>query len=502
MPSLLSEEEAAGSAAGTAVKMSELNNDKKYKKPEVEQEKLRGTGLLSEEHRERRESLVKKTMRDIIVDPQMQEQVTPGEAAQQEEKKKGALGMTGLEAVELKQVAAQKGVANTAHLDMPQLKAERSTERMTLTAQSALSPEWNDALGYMRLMLTLLGAGAKLPDETPPNEAYAKVVAACKKTAKKPELPPTKHEEAGNTEKRKKVQRGCQSLVIPYSEFEVPGTFNQRLEAVKRLSALREGPHVVPVLPQRQAETPTQARMRLDAQTRCCTAVLPVSEHENADAYEERLDACRLIPTKLTPPTGGSTGGTGAGQERLRPWPLLPKGRHESGASFTLRLEASRGASVPVLPQSHGEADEQAARRFKAQQHAPHAMLWPYHPQLETVEMFEQRCAELMPGLKPKRKGKEKRRGTALSMMSERMSAMLSVREFSDRSGRSRDRMSSKESRHPSISEIDVASSGSSRRERFRDAALWRPGRPQSDSEEKKKRRGMLARIFRPSGGE
>ena len=415
MSSLLSEEAAASSADGKAMKMSELNTDKKYMKPEIEQEKLKGTGLLSEEHKERRDSLVKKNMRDIIVEPEMQESITPREDAQQKEKKKGALGMTELKDVELQQAAPQKGVANTAHLGIAQLKAERSEEQIHLSAQFSLSPEWHDALGYMRLMLQLLGTSAKLPDETPPAEAYAKVVAACRKTAKKPELPPTKHESADNTEKRKKVQRGCQSLVFPYSEFEVPGAFHQRLEAMKRLSALREGPHVVPVLPQGQAETPAQARMRLEAQARCCTAVLPVTEHENADAYEERLDACRLTPTKMKP--RDSSEGKGVGQERLRPWPLLPKGKHESDASFTLRLEASRGASVPVLPQSHGEGDAEAAKRFQAQQAAPHTMIWPYHPQLESLEAFEKRCADLTPVPKrgQKRSGSRRRLSNLIS---------------------------------------------------------------------------------------
>ena len=57
---LLSEEAAASSADGKAAKMSELNTDKAYAKPEVEQEKLKGTGLLSEEHKTGRESLAKK----------------------------------------------------------------------------------------------------------------------------------------------------------------------------------------------------------------------------------------------------------------------------------------------------------------------------------------------------------------------------------------------------------------------------------------------------------
>ena len=425
--SLLSEDAAAGSADGKVAKMSELNTDKKYMKPEIEQETLKGTGLLLEEHKVGRNSLAGKKMRDLVVDPEMQECITPREEAQ----KKGALAMTGLEHVSLEQAAPQKGVANTAHLGMSLTKAAWSDEQIKATNRASLSPEWHDAIVYMRLVLTMLGTSAKLRDETPPVEAYAKVVAACRKTAKKPELPTTKHESAtsGLLEKRKKVQRGCQSLVFPYSEFEVPGAFNQRLEAMKRLSALREGPHVVPVLPMGQGETPAQARMRLETQARCCTAILPVTQHENADAYEERLDACRLLPTKMKPMKRSSSdgaAGAGGGQERPLQWPLLPKGKHESGASFTLRLEvAAKGTSVPVLPQSHGEGDAEAARRFKAQQAAPHTMLWPYHPQLESLEAFEQRCAELMPAAKQRT---EKRRGSAVGR---RMSAMLSSRRES-----------------------------------------------------------------------
>ena len=137
---LLSEEAAASSADGKAAKMSELNTDKAYMKPEVEQEKLKGTGLLSEEHKKGRESLAKKNMRDIIVDPEMQDCVTPREEAQPKEKKGGALAMTGLEDVSLKQAAAQKGVANTAHLGVTLTKAERSEEQIKATCQSALLP--------------------------------------------------------------------------------------------------------------------------------------------------------------------------------------------------------------------------------------------------------------------------------------------------------------------------------------------------------------------------
>ena len=172
--SLLSEDAAAGSADGKVAKMSELNTDKKYMKPEIEQETLKGTGLLLEEHKVGRNSLAGKKMRDLVVDPEMQECITPREEAQ----KKGALAMTGLEHVSLEQAAPQKGVANTAHLGMSLTKAAWSDEQIKATNRASLSPEWHDAIVYMRLVLTMLGTSAKLRDETPPVEAYAKVDAA------------------------------------------------------------------------------------------------------------------------------------------------------------------------------------------------------------------------------------------------------------------------------------------------------------------------------------
>lgn len=120
---------------------------------------------------------------------------------------------------------------------------------------------------------------------------------------------------------------------------------------------------------------------------------------------------------------------------------MLPKGKHESEASFALRLETAVGCSVPCLPQGHDETDAQvrvperarsrargpsrrarpAAQvelRLRAQRAAPHVMVWPHHPQLESLEAFERRCHDLLAA--PKKK--EGRRHSALRRLSRALS--------------------------------------------------------------------------------
>ena len=153
---------------------------------------------------------------------------------------------------------------------------------------------------------------------------------------------------------------------------------------------MRDGPHVVPVLPQGKAESPAQARMRLEAQACCASAVLPAGPEESGEHFEQRLEAGRLTPTRLSPPavrTPTRAGPPAAGPPaaaKLVPWPVLPRGRHESDASFDLRLEIAVSCSVPAMPQGGEESDADCRTRLLAQQKAPHATLWPYHSQAKS----------------------------------------------------------------------------------------------------------------------
>ena len=272
-----------------------------------------------------------------------------------------------------------------------------------LVAFSYLTPEWKLATALLREMLTQLHPGlVELSDHVPPEEAYTKVLAACRRSAKKPEIPAERHESVANTEKRRKVQREgrCQSLVLSQGQYEGQAPFNQRLDALKRLSAMRDGPHVVPVLPQGKAESPAQARRRFEAQACCASAVLPTGPEESGEHFEQRLEAVRLTPTRLslpavcTPKVGGPHAEGQLPVAKLVPWPVLPRGKYESDASFDLRLEIAVGCSVPALPQGAEESDADCLARLRAQQRAPHLMLWPYHPQLESREAFQMRCAD------------------------------------------------------------------------------------------------------------
>lgn len=116
--------------------------------------------------------------------------------------------------------------------------------------------------------------------------------------------------------------------------------------------------------------------------------------------------------------------------------------------------------AVPCLPQAHDESDEDVALRLKAQKAAPHTMLWPYHPQLESHELFTKRCHDATGARKEKRKsvtiinrmsraksggssgrksfhdedenGKKKRRSSLLGTLSQHVSKMRSSSMSSD----------------------------------------------------------------------
>ena len=196
-----------------------------------------GTGLLSEELQDRRMSLADKPMRDL----------TAEEAAEPSAPRdKATLKDVDLD---LKASAPQKGVKKTEHVMENKLLHGRRD--VHLVAFSYLTPEWKLATALLREMLTQLHPGlVELSEHVPPEEAYTKVLAACRRSAKKPEIPAERHESVANTEKRRKVQREgrCQSLVLSQGQYEGQAPFNQRLDALKRLSAMRDGPHVVPGL--------------------------------------------------------------------------------------------------------------------------------------------------------------------------------------------------------------------------------------------------------------
>eukprot|EP00964_Phaeocystis_antarctica_P086373 scaffold54682_cov68-Phaeocystis_antarctica.AAC.5 len=381
--------------------MSDLmSEDEKraHGKAQVEMEHVAGTGLLSEEHQARRMSLVDKPMRELTA------------AAAAAHRDIATVKDVELD-LDLKASAPQKGVKK--HVMNSELIHGHGDDH--LVAFASLTPEWKLAAALLREMLTQLHPGlvedSHLDEHIAPEEAYAKVLAACRRSAKKPEMAAGRHEAAGNTEKRRKVQREgrCQSLVLPQSEYEGQLTFSQRLDAVKRLGSMRDGPHVVPVLPQGKAESAAQARMRFEAQACCASAVLPAGPEESGEHFEQRLEALRLTPTRLSPPAaptpkaGGKAGGLPTeGQPSAAkrvPWPVLPRGAHESDASFDLRLEIAVGCSVPALPQGADESDADCRIRLRAQQRTPHLMLWPYHPQLESPEAFQRRCADAAGGV-------------------------------------------------------------------------------------------------------
>ena len=258
MAGLLAEETVASTPRGaTVVKMSDMmtaSQKRAYAKPEVEMEHGVGTGLLSEEMQERRKSLVGKKMADLALE--VEEPPPPPKA-------KEAVAIDG---VELKAAAPQKGVKKTDHVI--EHEAVKTEEEVHLAAVTALSPEWSLVIATLHEMSVQIGAShLQLSEQTEPTEAYTKVVAAYKRGPKRPELPARASESADNTERRRKVQRGCASLIVPLGEHEGQVPFNQRLDAIKRLSALRDGPHVVPVLPQGKAESPAQARMRCEARS-------------------------------------------------------------------------------------------------------------------------------------------------------------------------------------------------------------------------------------------
>jgi len=374
-------------------RMSDLMSEEEkiaHGKAQVEMEHGAGTGLLSEELQPRRGSLVNKPMRELTI----AEASAPRNIATVKDVELD---------LDLKATAPHKGVKKTEHVMASELLHGHGDEH--LVAFSSLTPEWKLAAALLREMLTQLHPGrvedSHLSEQVQPEEAYAKVLAACRRSAKKPEMAAGRHEAAANTEKRRKVQREgrCQSLIMPQSEYEVQLTFSQRLDAIKRLSSMRDGPHVVPVLPQGKAESAAQARMRFEAQACCASAVLPAGPEESGEHFEQRLEALQFTPTRLGPRTAGARAG-GPPTERAPPaakrvpWPVLPRGKHESDASFELRLGVAPGCSVPALPQGADESDADCRTRLQAQQRAPHLMLWPYHPQLESPETFQRRCAD------------------------------------------------------------------------------------------------------------
>ena len=320
-----------------------------------------GTGLLSEELQDRRMSLADKPMRDL----------TAEEAAEPSAPRdKATLKDVDLD-LDLKASAPQKGVQKTEHVMENKLLHGRRD--VHLVAFSYLTPEWKLATALLREMLTQLHPGlVELSEHVPPEEAYTKVLAACRRSAKKPEIPAGRHESVANTEKRRKVQREgrCQSLVLSQGQYEGQAPFNQRLDALKRLSAMRDGPHVVPVLPQGKAESPAQARRRFEAQACCASAVLPTGPEESGEHFEQRLEAVRLTPTRLslpavcTPKVGGPHAEGQLPVAKLVPWPVLPRGKYESDASFDLRLEIAVGCSVPALPQGAEESDADCLARL------------------------------------------------------------------------------------------------------------------------------------------
>ena len=384
-------------------RMSDLMSEEEKRahgKAQVEMEHGAGTGLLSEELQDQRMSLVDKPMRELTA------------AAAAAPRDIATVQDVELD-LDLKASAPHKGVTKTEHVMESKLLHGHGDDH--LVAIASLTPEWKLAAALLREMLTQLhpshAEDSHLSEHVPPEEAYAKVLAACRRSAKKPEMPAGRHEAAANTEKRRKVQREgrCQSLVMPQSEYEGQLTFGQRLDAVKRLGSMRDGPHVVPVLPQGKAESAAQARMRFEAQACCASAVLPAGPEESGEHFEQRLEALRLTPTRLSPPAvrtpkaGGKAGGPPTeGQPpaaKRVPWPVLPRGKHESDASFDLRLEIAVGCSVPALPQGADESDADCRIRLRAQQRAPHLTLWPYHPQLESPETFQRRCADAAGGV-------------------------------------------------------------------------------------------------------
>ena len=214
-------------------RMSDLMSEEEkiaHGKAQVEMEHGAGTGLLSEELQPRRGSLINKPMRELTI----AEASAPRNIATVKDVELD---------LDLKATAPHKGVKKTEHVMASELLHGHGDEH--LVAFSSLTPEWKLAAALLREMLTQLHPGrvedSHLSEQVQPEEAYAKVLAACRRSAKKPEMAAGRHEAAANTEKRRKVQREgrCQSLIMPQSEYEVQLTFSQRLDAIKRLSSMR-----------------------------------------------------------------------------------------------------------------------------------------------------------------------------------------------------------------------------------------------------------------------
>ena len=174
----------------------------------IEMEHGAGTGLLSEELRERRMSLANRPMRDLTA-AAAAEPPTPREATAPRD--------VDLD-VDLKASAPQKGIKKTDHV-MDRV-ALHGTEDVSLTTFASLTPEWKRATVLLREMLAQLHPGPlslEMTEHAPPEEAYVRVLAVCRRSTKKPEMPAGKHESAANTEKRRSVQREgrCLSLILP-----------------------------------------------------------------------------------------------------------------------------------------------------------------------------------------------------------------------------------------------------------------------------------------------
>lgn len=260
-------------------------------------------------------------------------------------------------------------------------------DETTPTAAAALTPtptepsDWDVAASILATALRSAGSTPPSPQATA-QETLERIAAVCEPavfTAHRP-VGRALHESDDNSAKRHKAQKDPRAApIMPRSEVESEVIFGRRLNATRSLVDLRSGPQRVLVLAQQPHETAAQASARLEVAGTCPAIVMPIGADEDEESFAERLESLRATPR---PAHNGAP----------RCAPVLARGKHETSASFTLRLEVAVYCSVVVPPQASGESESDVVCRLNAQKESLHTWIDAYRPHTETRDAFLQRC--------------------------------------------------------------------------------------------------------------
>lgn len=209
-------------------------------------------------------------------------------------------------------------------------------------------------------------------------------------------LPIGPFESKGQQVARAEAQQHTSSYILPRSTSEREEDFKLRLNVFKPAA---QGPRsrkkkAIPlVFPLQPNESPNDFEQRMKLQAHTTFIVLPRGPGEQKSDFDARLEAIKDVTAQWAM----------HGCQNVSPPLVLPRGRNETFAAFTKRLdqaceppdtpESARSFCTVILPQAQGEDEAQFEVRLRSQAGVSETIV-PFNAKLELQEEFSARLEE------------------------------------------------------------------------------------------------------------